>query len=259
MLSESSTDLSDIRRDPSYIPFTPMPFQQPPQMPAPQGQHLPPMTAVLEEAPSADTVSPENGASAETPKPEPVQNAEQAEEAKSASEPKTTVPYSAVLKGPPSSTPGGDAFTGVQVLQQPAFLPGTGQTMPNAAAASLEPVPPLSPPNSANQYVSPWASHNPKASMPLTPPYPNENLPSDRRAGTFAKRRGSHHKGSARVGWRHVPGGVVGDDGTVIQHGPGQQIHPSPTKGPGSNSYTGLVDYCNLIVKVRCTESLIIS
>lgn len=208
------------------------------------------MTAVLAEAPSAEPVASDNAASAQTPKPELAKESESAGEAKGAGETKATPPYSAVLKAPPPGAQGSDPFKTVQVIQQPAFLPGTGQTLPEGATASLEPVPPLSPPNSANQYVSPWASHNPNASMPLTPPYPNENLPGDRRQGSFGKRRGSNHKGSSRVGWRHVPGGVVGDDGTVIQHGPGQQIHPSPTQGPGSNSYTGLVDYCNLIVKV---------
>lgn len=211
------------------------------------------MTSVMGEAPAEPKAS-DNAASAQTPKPEPAKEAQLADDGKGTDEANPTPPYSTVLKAPAQGSSASDPFKTVQVIQQPTFLPGTGQALPNGAAASLEPVPPLSPPNSANQYVSPWASHNPNASMPLTPPYPNENLPGDRRQGSFGKRRGNNHKGSSRVGWRHVPGGVVGDDGTVIQHGPGQQIHPSPTQGPGSNSYTGLVDYCNLIVKVSCRE-----
>lgn len=213
------------------------------------------MTAVLADAPTEAGASPEKTAPAGAPSAEPAKDAQSADEEKGNADAKAAQPYSAVVKGPAAATSDNDAFKSVQVIQQPSFLPGTGQTLPPGAAAALQPVPPLSPPNSANQFVSPWASHNPTAFMPLTPPHPNENLPSDRRPGNFGKRRGSNHKGNPR--WRHVPGGVVGDDGTVIQHGPGQQIHPSPTQGPGSNSYTGLVDYCNLIVKVSCKSQYI--
>lgn len=217
------------------------------------------MPSVAGAVPEASAPAPVAGG---TPVREPVSEAPEAtpavDESKSTPEPKDNSLYSAVLKERPPEEASDERFKSVQVVQQPPFLPSTGQTMPKGATAN-EPIPPLSPPNSANQFVSPWSSHNSNNFMPVTPPYPNDSLPSDRRAGSFGKRRGSYHKGSSRVGWRNVPGGVVGDDGTVIQHGPGQQIQPSPTQGPGSNSQTGLVDYCNLIVKVSFPSVIVVS
>jgi polyadenylate-binding protein len=34
-------------------------------------------------------------------------------------------------------------------------------------------------------------------------------------------------------------------------HGPGQQVQLAPLTGPGSNSHSGLIDPCNLFIKVR--------
>jgi polyadenylate-binding protein len=34
-------------------------------------------------------------------------------------------------------------------------------------------------------------------------------------------------------------------------HGPGQQVQLAPMSGPGSNSHSGLIDPCNLFIKVR--------
>ena len=36
----------------------------------------------------------------------------------------------------------------------------------------------------------------------------------------------------------------------VFVHGPGQQVQLAPLSGPGSNSHSGLIDPCNLFIKV---------
>ncbi len=37
-------------------------------------------------------------------------------------------------------------------------------------------------------------------------------------------------------------------------HGPGQQVQYAPMSGPGSTSHSGLIDPCNLFIKVRANH-----
>jgi polyadenylate-binding protein len=46
---------------------------------------------------------------------------------------------------------------------------------------------------------------------------------------------------------------------TPIVHGPGQQVQLAPLVGPGSNSHSGLIDPCNLFIKVCIPKCYVMS
>lgn len=132
------------------------------------------------------------------------------------------------------------------VVYPGAFVPATEITPPFASPLNI--VAPPSPPDEIIRHEAPWAMHS--MAFPVSPPYAQEHLPVDG-ARPLNESRGNCNQRSGKKRWKQVPGGIVADDGTVIQHSPGQLIQPSPKSGPGSGSHSGLVDYCNLIVKVR--------
>ncbi|WVR09791.1 hypothetical protein IAU60_006867 [Kwoniella sp. DSM 27419] len=110
-------------------------------------------------------------------------------------------------------------------------------------------------------YTAPWANHNLFASSPSTEELStNHELPKspptrtskmhksslsslDGKPKTWSLTVGASPDGEVR------PTGLMADDGTYIQHGPGQHIRPAPLVGPGSGSVSGLVDYSNVFVK----------
>ncbi|OCF45496.1 hypothetical protein I317_00744 [Kwoniella heveanensis CBS 569] len=145
----------------------------------------------------------------------------------------------------------------------PNSLPATPLTasipiMPNMPVGVLPHTPP------AISYAPPWASHNIFAgagyipeghvdhspmSSPVTPQSMRRRMSRASMSSLHARQRtwsltvGESPDGELR------PTGLVADDGTVIQHGPGQHIRPAPAYGPGSSSVSGLVDYSNVFVK----------
>ncbi|KAI9638333.1 uncharacterized protein MKK02DRAFT_42720 [Dioszegia hungarica] len=140
---------------------------------------------------------------------------------------------------------------------------------PNLHQAS--PPTPLTP---SNHFKTPWINHNvfagnsqplvsPSAARPhdrrqSVPTGPNQvqlgirrsvnNMKSGVVAGHARQRTWSVTLSNSVEG-ELVPTGLVADDGTTIQHGPGQHIRPAPDSGPGSTSVSGLVDYSNVFVK----------
>ncbi|WVQ98700.1 hypothetical protein IAU59_005831 [Kwoniella sp. CBS 9459] len=145
----------------------------------------------------------------------------------------------------------------------PNSLPVTPLTasipvMPNMPIGAMPQTPP------PINYTPPWASHNIFAgagyiaeghvdhsplSSPVTPQSMGRRMSRASMSNIHARQRtwsltvGESPDGELR------PTGLVADDGTVIQHGPGQHIRPAPTYGPGSSSVSGLVDYSNVFVK----------
>nr|ODN81175.1 hypothetical protein L203_05681 [Cryptococcus depauperatus CBS 7841] len=119
---------------------------------------------------------------------------------------------------------------------------------------------PPTPPKSA---IPPWAGHNPYAYNPDSFALGSlSGTPNASPVGLGSRRSFTCIPGAARLGHRRwsltvgetsdgmlLPTGLVADDGTVIQHGPGQHIRPAPAFGPGSSSVSGLVDYSNVFVK----------
>lgn len=270
--------LSDIRRDPSYITMAPLPFQQPlmplgsPVMsPAPFNSHFGspvmghgmPSLGTPFEHPAGLPPRPHFGQVHQLPHRPPAQA--QSPSPLPGPTSATPVPQQAAgtpldgdaATGPPSQM-GSPATTSSQQLANAtyvphpgSFAPGSGQTLP-ATGGIVNMVPPPSPPQPGVQrFTAPWAMHNRAATLPVSPPWAvSERLPGDgvNNGGPFGSKPRRNSKSSRR--WKEVPGGIVSEDGTVIQHGPGQQIKPAPKMGPGSSSSSGLVDYCNLIVKV---------
>nr|XP_018263874.1 uncharacterized protein I303_03749 [Kwoniella dejecticola CBS 10117]OBR86032.1 hypothetical protein I303_03749 [Kwoniella dejecticola CBS 10117] len=118
----------------------------------------------------------------------------------------------------------------------------------------MRPPPPM-------DYMPPWAEHNMFAGAgfgteaymdvmnPLTPDITGRRLSRTSMSSLTGRgRRWSLTVGETAEG-DFKPTGLVADDGTIIQHGPGQHIRPAPISGPGSNSVSGLVDYSNVFVK----------
>ncbi|OCF54150.1 hypothetical protein L486_08346 [Kwoniella mangroviensis CBS 10435] len=116
----------------------------------------------------------------------------------------------------------------------------------------------LPPTPSPINYVPPWADHNmfaaagilpDSAMVPVTPGMMSRRLSRtsmssfDGKPRTWTLTVGESPDGELK------PTGLVADDGTIIQHGPGQHIRPAPFFGPGSNSVSGLVDYSNVFIK----------
>ncbi|WVQ71620.1 hypothetical protein IAR50_001160 [Cryptococcus sp. DSM 104548] len=137
----------------------------------------------------------------------------------------------------------------VTPVQFPPALPAHffPPTPPSGGAHPADPIPP-------------WASHNPYAYRPSPPITPNSKSAMTRSvsgSGSPPTRQGAQGAGSRR--WSLTvgetadgsvqPTGLISDDGTVIQHGPGQHIRPAPAFGPGSQSISGLVDYSNVFIK----------
>lgn len=160
-----------------------------------------------------------------------------------------------VLPGPPPEAPlETNHALGINYIPHPGpFAPGTGERMP-PLAGSMHIVAPPSPPNiPVPRYIPPWAAQNGGASLPMSPPYvPVESLPHDLPPHPQSPpQRGRNdwiHKGGKN--WREVHGGIVSEDGHVIQHIPNRPPHMSPKKGHGGRgSHSGPVDFCCLMVK----------
>ncbi|WWC69489.1 uncharacterized protein I206_103430 [Kwoniella pini CBS 10737] len=107
-------------------------------------------------------------------------------------------------------------------------------------------------------YVEPWAEHNMFASgNPLPEVYMDNMIPmTPDKTGRRLSMGGMPRMNGRSRNWsltiekspdgQTKPTGLIADDGTFIQHGPGQHIRPAP---PGSTSVSGLVDYSNVFVK----------
>ncbi|WVF72122.1 hypothetical protein IAT40_006934 [Kwoniella sp. CBS 6097] len=166
---------------------------------------------------------------------------------------------------PPTVGPMGDFSIqqmGVMYLG-PDSLPATPLTanipmIPNIPIGGMPHTPP------PINYTPPWAAHNIFAgagyipeghvdrsplSSPVTPRSMGGRMSRASMSSLYARQRswsltvGESPDGELR------PTGLVADDGTFIQHGPGQHIRPAPAYGPGSSSVSGLVDYSNIFVK----------
>ncbi|WRT67117.1 uncharacterized protein IL334_004083 [Kwoniella shivajii] len=111
-------------------------------------------------------------------------------------------------------------------------------------------------------FVPPWADHNLFAAVGIIPDSCSDGYFGPTTSDVMCRRLGkasmSSLNGRGRTWSLTVgessegdlrPTGLVSDDGTIIQHGPGQHIRPAPAFGPGSNSASGLVDYSNVFVK----------
>ncbi|KAK8869837.1 hypothetical protein IAR55_000405 [Kwoniella newhampshirensis] len=160
------------------------------------------------------------------------------------SDPQPITPYTPM--GYPSTGSMHGGHTTVLDLPTPAI---SGHGMP--------PLPHTPPPIS---YTPPWAAHNMFAGMPegyvdrtivtTTPVSAGRRMSKTSSSSLNGRRQrnwcvtvGESPDGGIR------PTGLVADDGTFIQHGPGQHIRPAPPFGPGSTSASGLVDYSNVFVK----------
>ncbi|WVQ78120.1 hypothetical protein IAT38_000201 [Cryptococcus sp. DSM 104549] len=187
----------------------------------------------------------------------------------------------------PSPFPPGAIYPalGLQYIPSTTSIrPAPLNPVPPMAQFPIGPVP-LTPQTPTQHDAPPWAGHNPYAYVPpQSPPHTGTNSPSHSHAsmsmGINGGRRMSRPSlgqlrgepgaglgasvGAGARGGRHrtwsltvgeTPDGALGatglvvDDGTVIQHGPGQHIRPAPAFGPGSQSASGLVDYSNVFVK----------
>ncbi|KAK4688223.1 hypothetical protein P7C73_g1892, partial [Tremellales sp. Uapishka_1] len=121
--------------------------------------------------------------------------------------------------------------------------------VPNPELTPLQIPPPLLLPHVPVFGINSFPPDSPPG-LSLTPPWAMHNMFSMPPRGRGVSRRGGRARtwselarGESRVS------GFVADDGTVIQHGPGQHIQPAPAWGPGSTSASGLVDLSNVFVK----------
>nr|XP_019042715.1 hypothetical protein I302_08421 [Kwoniella bestiolae CBS 10118]OCF21645.1 hypothetical protein I302_08421 [Kwoniella bestiolae CBS 10118] len=153
---------------------------------------------------------------------------------------------------------GNSAIQGI--LAEPTgimYIPD-GSIPPTPASTTLSFFPGIGfpPTPSPINYVPPWAEHNMFAAaelapdgMAMTPDMTGRRMSRSSmgslhgRPRTWSLTVGESPDGELK------PTGLVADDGTIIQHGPGQHIRPAPIHGPGSNSVSGLVDYSNVFIK----------
>ncbi|WWC90052.1 uncharacterized protein L201_004984 [Kwoniella dendrophila CBS 6074] len=148
---------------------------------------------------------------------------------------------------------------GMMYLPDAPFPPAPISTdMPHFPVAGYDQMPHTPP---AINYIPPWAEHNMFAAtgyvpegymdgtmVPVTPEMSRRMSRTSMSSLNGRGRTWSLTVGESPDG-EFKPTGLVADDGTIIQHGPGQHIRPAPFFGPGSNSVSGLVDYSNVFVK----------